>query len=312
MLWMTRGNRVRFTGGMGCAIHFAEPTDKGGDDKGKDGSDRKAGGGGGADDKKGGTPKTYDVPVGDGTVVKMTEEEVLAAASKASGADKKFQEAAKLRQQYDGLDPEKGKKGQRILDLSAKGESMTQAEAQEFFGLLGIDPNAKPEGGKKPKTIEFDALDPRVQDAVKTAETAQIEKLESQIKEKVKKTVDTDKTLVTLRDGLPKERQASFMDTLYEMAIDETLNRVYTGQKLGPELLELVVQRLRKRAENLGIPELLKNRAPTSQRIPGLESLGQGIHAEEPIKRVPVGKDENGDNAVARLAQKILLRRRTG
>lgn len=296
--------RAPITGGMGCAVRFAaeDAGDPGQDGKG-DPSQRKGGGGG---------EKTYDVKVGDETV-QMTEKELIEKAGKVEGADRKFREAADLRKKYDGIDPDRASKGQRVLELSEKGEAMSEAEAREFFTLLKIDPSQT--GGEKGKQrkeepISLEKLDPRVQTAIKAAETVEIERIENQISEKIKNAIDKDSVLSKLEKDLPEPVRKGFKQTLYDMGIDDTLDRVYSGQKLGAELLELVVQRLRKRAESLGIPQLLKDRAPVTQRMPGLELLGQGILAEEPIKRVTAGKDDYDTNAVSRLAQRILQGRR--
>lgn len=310
-LWKLQRKYAGFTAGISGAARFAKDGGAADGDGGGDGDAGKDKGGGGGD-------KTFDVPVGEGKTVKMTEAELVAAASKVAGADKKFEEASKIRKQYEGVDLEKAQQGQRVMDLAGKGENMSEDEATEFFTILKIDPSltggtkdGKGKPAAKPKKIEFDALDERTQAALKASEDQQIHSLEEKIKNQVRNAIDKDEVLGKIKSGMPKESQEGFAGQLYEMGIDDTLGRVYAGQKLGADLLELVVQKLRKRAESMGIPELLKTRSPASVRVPGLESLGQEIHAEEPIKRVASGQDGYDQNSISRLAQRILQKRRT-
>lgn len=271
----------------------------------------------------GAEPQKFTVVV-DGQSVQMTQQEVLEAAAKAAGADKRFNEAAELRKKYENLDPDAAKKGSRVMTLAQKmaDGQLTEAEGNEFFQILGIDPNkleepsaeksGKPDKkGREPaaRKITKADLDDEMKAIIEENEADAIRRTEQQIQEKVKNVVDKDPQLSKIRNGVPKDRRAAFDKVLLEMAVEDVLDRVYKGARFGPEVLQLTVQRLRQRMEDIGIPTEAAS-LPVSQVVTGMDYLGREIGSEEPIKRVPIGSDEHEENTIKRFAQMLYNRRR--
>jgi len=302
---------------MGLPLHSLRFEEGGGD-----GSGGAAGGGGeGGDAGKakdtgnGQDEPMFDVPAGDGKTIRVNQAELITLASKAAGADRKFEEAAELRKQFGDLDAETARNGARIMALGQKLTSgrISDTEAQEFCDLLGLDPQAlmaeaKSKGQDKPpeppKKITLDDLDPRLRTVLEGSEESLLEKTKENIAQKVRNAIDSDAHLTKIRDAVPANKRDSFDNVLYEMAIEETLGKVYQGQQLGPELLQLTVQRLRHRLDSIGIPTE-KPTLPTSKVVDGLEYLGREVGSNEPIKREPVSSSKYEDNATARFVQRL-------
>jgi len=268
-----------------------------------------------------GDPALTVLNVGDGKTLSVTQDELVALATKSAGADRKFQEAAELRKQYEGLDAEKARKGMSVMSLAEKISSGTasEVEAAEFLKAINLDPavlEGEPTGRKNqdrqpPKKVTVDDLDDRLKAILSENEEAAVKRTEEQIKENVRNFVDKDPHISKIRSVVPESKKQAFDNVIYDMAIEDTLGRVYGGQRMGPEMLTLVVQRLRNRVDNLGIPAEIKD-LPLSQSIRGLEHMASVIGSHEPIKREAVGTDRYEENAIERFAQMLTRRQRAG
>lgn len=267
-------------------------------------------------DQKVSTPQTFDIPSGEGKSVKMTLEEMQTAAAKATGADRKFQEAADLRKEFGDLDPISAKEGARIARLakSLQDGTATDRDAESLLKSLGFNDDAIKaigEGKPAPKKAEAkikvrdEDLDPSLKVVFDDARDAAIRRTEEAISEKVRKCVDKDPVITKMIGAVPVDRRDRFVQTLYDKAIEITLGQVYQGSRVSPELLQSAVQRLRTDLDSLGIPTE-SNPLPLTHTVRGLEHAVSEIGSNEPIKRVPIGTDGSEENAIKRFAQKMM------
>jgi hypothetical protein len=285
----------------------------------KDDSQKQDGKASGTEDKK---ESLFTVPTGDGQTIQVTMKELQDLASKAAGADRKFQEAADVRKKFDNLDPDKARRGAHALELAERiaGGKASDAEAQEFLKILGLDPallestDEKKKSDKKesptPKKLGFDDLDDRLKTILQENESESIRRTEQTIRDKVKNVVDADAVISKTVSIVPEKKRERFQHVLYDIAMKEVLDGVYAGKKFGPELLTLVVQGLRQKLEDMGIPTEPAT-LPLTQVVTGLDHLSTEVGSNEPIKRVPIGQDGYEENSIKRFAQMLIRKKRT-
>ena len=270
-------------------------------------------------------PETHTVKV-NGQEVSFTLEELKAKAAESVGAQAKFDEAARLRKAYSGIDPDEARRGQEALRLGAKmnrGETLTAAEETSFFKSLGIDPtlfadpteaSGTPKSAPKPAAaakVAFEQLDPETQKALTALRSQQMVDTERKINENLQKVLDNDPILSKMIEATPAAAREARKAALSDIAESDIWALIGGGQEVGPELYQHVAQRLRARAKAFGIQTDPAN-IPLSVAIPGYDVFGPGVSLDEPIKRKKVTDSGYDDNAGARLAQDIARRRRQG
>lgn len=256
------------------------------------------------------TPSNVTLTV-DGYEKTMTLEEVKALATKAAGADRKFQEAAEIR---------KGaQRGIRVLeimdDLKAHPDKNDPNLTAELFAILGLDmtnpqPEQEPEPQSRqrvtpPTAITMDNLGPREKYVMEKAEEAALRETRRNIEEETRNVLDKDPVLGKMIEELPEAARQPLKDELFEMAKEGVRTRILAGEFYGPDMRIDVVQRLRNRMQKLGIPAKLAGQ-PMITGAGSMMNFGPEIHANEPIKRVPINDPGYNENAVKRVQQMIV------
>jgi len=263
------------------------------------------------DSKKDDSEETYPVVV-DGKTIHMTLEELKANASKAKGADAKFEKASNIRKEAE--------KGLRIQDLGKKINSgkFTQQDVDEFARLMGTDPTLVREkletqvtnqtNQKKTSStgdiIDMENLSPRVRAALEAAELADNARIREGIEQKVRVGVDKDPILSKIVLEGPAESQQQVRNTLFDMAMNDVRGRILAGREsFGPEMISSAVQNLRSQVKNLGI----LNRSSGNPAVVGLGPTGVGVApevlAKEPIRRKSISDPDYEETAIKRIQQ---------
>jgi hypothetical protein len=264
--------------------------------------------------------KTYSIKV-NGEERNMTLEELMAKASEAAGAQKKFEEASNLRT--------KAQKGMQILELleQTKGQKTPDtAKATELMKLLGVadteiadilsglnsegnnmeegkNPKGKGEGGT-PKKVTLDDMDPRVRTIVEAAEQNDLRQIRENIEKEAKKTLDNDKVLGKMIDELPDDASKDkIREVLYGMIIDDVRSEILGRKPYGTEMLQSSLQKVRTRVQNLGIPTRSAGQAPVMGELGISAAISPEIRAAEPIQRVKSSEAGYDDNVVKRVQQ---------
>jgi hypothetical protein len=99
-----------------------------------------------------------------------------------------------------------------------------------------------------------------------------------------------------------------------EDAFNDVYGKMKDGQEYGPDLIDVVVQRLRSFVKKVGKPTK-KGEDPTLTSLglaPSLGSMTADIQAEKPIERVPASDEDYEDNVANRLMQMQYKRLRQG
>ena len=243
-------------------------------------------------------PQTYEVIV-KGQTRQVTLEELKTLATKSAGADEAFRQAAEIRKEAERLKAEAGE-GARVRELiqKTKAGTITSEEVEEYAQLLGVELPAEEENVETEGTaqgtvqtqrgkVQFDDLDPDLQQEIKNARAQTAERQAARIRGEIYGAVAADKELARMLRG---DEEAA--KVVRDLAVEEVERRALVyGEQYGPELLGGVVQSLRAKLSRL--------------RKPGQGALGDQIgfgeapaseamqpDVEEPAKRVPVGETE--------------------
>lgn len=260
-------------------------------------------------------PETHTILV-DGKDVAMTLDELKERASKASGADKRFQEAAEIRKA--------GERGVRIETLvksiSGAKDAPSEAEVRELAGLLNIEPNEfmqylneqPDEGSKAKKTADADfdaefekrmgASAAEVRAILEHSQNRHVADARKEIREISDKAVDKDDIIGKMIVGEDKEK---VLLAVKDMVAEDVLRKIQDGKTFGAELVTESVQRVRAQLTKLGIPNKLKQQ-PIVLGLTPSAGLPSDVQADEPIKRVKSTEDANEQNLVARYMQKAI------
>jgi hypothetical protein len=261
-----------------------------------------------ADDSAGGD--TFDLKIG-GEVRSLTLDELKTYASKAAGAEAKFEEAANMRKQA-----EQATKLMSALDTIKEGPGDRQQQAMvEACNILGVnmselqsltnDPKA-PSGTPSPTTppaeIKLEQLPEKARKAIDAAEKAELVEIRKDIEETTKKGIDNDEALDKMVGGVKDNPE--LQEVLYEMAIDEVQNAIVVrGEEFGPDMIKSVVQKVRSTIKRLGIPAKAATLPPVLGIGPS-EGYSPAVLSDEPIKRVASTEADYEDNLVQRYMQK--------
>ncbi len=301
-------------------VFFAEEddTNNANADGGKTGDDNKAGGGGGdggkKDDSSAAKPETHTINV-DGTDVVLTLDELKDRASKASGADARFQEAAEMRK-----NAERDARAGVLAKTIAEADNPSEADIQELAGIWGIDPKEftqhLSEGDPSQKTgtkttesdfsaefkKQFDASPAEVRAILDFSQQRHVNDARKEIREISDKAVDKDEIIGKMIVGENKDKR---LLTAKDMVAEDVLRKIQDGKPFGAELVAASVQMVRSKLTKLGIPKKL-NQQPIVLGLAPSEGLSSVIQADEPIKRVPSDEDEQEKNLIARYLQKAV------
>ena len=283
-------------------------------DGGNSDGDNKAGGGGGGDNKPDPStvkPETHTIKV-DGTDVVLTLEELKERASKASGADKRFQEAAEA--------TKAAERGIRIETLTkgiSGSDNPSEADVRELAGLLEIEPaefmtylkEGDPDPKIDPKTTSADfnaefqkemgASPAEVKAILDFSSQRHVNDARKEIREISDKAVDKDEIIGKMIVG---EDQKEILAEVKNMVAEDVLRKIQDGKPFGAELVTSTVQMVRSKLTKLGIPKKL-NQHPIVLGLTPSEGLSALIQADEPIKRVPSDEDDGEKNLIARYLQ---------
>jgi hypothetical protein len=282
------------------------------------GDSKPAGGGSGGDSKPAGDTKpkveTHAVKI-DGEDKILTTEELITLASKAGGADKKFQDAATA--------TKAAERGLRIEELTKKltdDDNPTEADIREYSGLIGIEPTEfmqflskedPPQKGETEKTsdADFDAefqkrlghSPAEVKAILEFSTTRHVTDARKEIRGISDKAVDKDEIIGKMIVGKDKDDVTL---AVKDMVAEDVLKKIQDGVPFGAEMVTASVQRVRSQLTKLGIPKKL-NQHPFMGLGPS-EGFSSAIQADEPIKRVPANEDTGEQNLVDRYLQKAL------
>lgn len=291
---------------------FAEDDDA----KAKADADAKAKADADAEAKKKAAGDSHTVTV-DGQEMTFTLEELKKKASESAGAQKKFEEASKIKK-----DAEAATRVMDVLNKLKTAEKPDKGLVEELCRSLGIDPSSIPDfekltsgtqgkddKGKKndkdtpPKKVGLGDFDDKTQAVLKAAEVAELEAIRKKIEGDVKKAVDKDSILGKMVDGLRDEEKSKVMETFFDMAMSDVRVRIAYNELFGAEMVESAIQKVRAQVKNLGIPAKSIGEPPVVGLGPMDQAAAQEIRASEPIKRVPVTDPNYMDNLVKRALQ---------
>lgn len=288
------------------------PNASGGGDGNKKAS---AGGGGGDKGKKQATDDSYEIVV-DGEKRTVTLEEMKNLAQKASGAEKKFQEASKMRKAAED--------GTRLLDLVERlkdpEHEPTELEVRELATMIGADPGELMEklntddgqGGTPPKgetkmtreqfaeLFGFDLAEAKA--TLEYSKQAQINEARKYIKNQAEIAVDKDEIFGKMKIGEGGDDRIS---VIKDMVAEDVFRKMQDGQPFGAELVAASVQKIRAHLSKFGTPGKPEQYPITLGLGPG-QGLPSEVQSDKPIERIKSTENEAEDNFVKRAMQKGL------
>ena len=259
-------------------------------------------------------PETHTIKV-DGVDVILSIEELKERASKASGADARFQEAAAATKAA-----ERGLRIETLTKSISKEDAPSEADIRELAGLLGVEPSEfmtqlKEEGPTpKPNTKtaiadfsaefqkQFDMTPAEAKASWDFSQQRHVNDARKEIREISDKSVDKDEILGKMIVGEDKDE---VLATVKDMVAEDVLRKIQDGKPFGAELVAASVQMVRSKLTKLGIPKKL-NQQPIVLGLAPSEGLSSVIQADEPIKRVPSNEDDQEKNLIARYLQKAV------
>lgn len=256
--------------------------------------------------------ETHTIKV-DGQDVALTIDELKERASKASGADARFQEAAAA--------TKAAEKGARIevLVKSVSEDNPSDADIRELAGLLGIEPSEfitalkegdSPQKDTKTTSPDFNkqfqelmgASPAEVRAILEHSQNRHVEAARKEIREISDKAVDKDEIIGKMIVG---EDKKEVLATVRDMVAEDVLQKIQNGKPFGAEMVTASVQMVRSKLTKLGIPKKLNQQPIVLGLGPGA-GLSSEIQADEPIKRISSMEDDQEKNLVARYLQKAV------
>lgn len=311
----TRMIRHPLLGGPFVA-YFAEDDPPPKPDDGQAGSGSSGGTGGRADEP------TIKIKV-DGSEKEISLDEARTLAEKASGADKRFQEAARTRQEaeravkfYEAAqradeDDEAFKEVGRMMGYSD--EDLDEAVAAR--AALRNEEGARGSQGKQEN--QAPALTKDQEAALKAGQEARVQQKREEALGNIREALDKDDTL-----GHNKVEDQEMRDELFGLLLANVRNRlIETGESFGPDSVQASLQQLKRQVKRLGLFKE-DNSDDTDAKVEKLRGLGVGI-GETPQEiqgfkalvkegkgpeRVPVTDPNYAEN----FAQRLLLHQTKG
>lgn len=242
----------------------------------------------------------------------VTKEELLGLASKAAGADEKFEKAAEMRK--------RAERGISVIEAVEKvrNQTATKAEVELLADVFGMNPadlpgysEGEPKKGEKKgeerRVVEEEDLSPAIKSAVQYSREQELREIRKDIEGQTGEAVTKDAVLQRSLEGLPAELRKTVLEELIEMAkLDVRDGICVRNQLFGPDLLNDTIQKLRHRVERLGIPTSRAGHSSTGAGVVPMMGAGMlgsmGINIpDKPVQRVPV-TDPNYENVTVQRA----------
>ena len=259
--------------------------------------------------------ETHTIKV-DGTDVVLTLEELKERASKATGADARFQEAATATKTA-----ERGLRIETLVEAITGEDAPSEADVKELAGLLKIEPaefmaslkeepSAPGREHQNQPSADFNTEFQKVMGAspveVKAvldfSQQRHVNDARKEIREISDKAVDKDEIIGKMIVG---EDSKEILAEVKNMVAEDVLRKISDGKPFGAELVTATVQMVRSKLTKLGIPKKL-NQHPIVLGLTPSEGLSSVIQADEPIKRIPSNEDDQEKNIIARYLQKAV------
>ncbi len=263
------------------------------------------------------TGATYEVNVG-GETKNLTLEELKVAASKAAGADARFEEAAKIRKDSEAAssffelinsirNSETGATKDQYLQMF-RDAGFKDSEIPDYDEVIKTKGSAKvakedkdSEGANKKVTLEN--MDAETKAILEAAKEANYTKVREEIYNKVEKSVDKDEIFAKLIDSKTDADKTKVRSTLIDMTKGEVQRRILANEPFSDEMVQSVLQGIRYQVESLGLPAKAITQAPVVGLGPSPE-ISAKIVADKPIERVSSDDPDYIDNVVERHLQK--------
>jgi len=266
------------------------------------------------------TPKeeSYELVV-DGEKRAVTLDEMKQLAQKASGADKRFQEASDLKKEA-----EDGIRIKSLIDRLSNTDTPSEAEIKEIASMIGVDPNEfaqylaaeeKPTPAdkntpaaasnklSKEEIVEALGFDPaEAKSILEFSHQRHIEATRQKIRENSDEVVDKDEIFGKMKIGDGGEDRLAVVK---DMVAEDVLRKIQDGGQFGAELVAASVQKIRAHLTKFGMPNKLDVYPLTLGLGPG-GSLPSEVQSENPIERISAAEDDSEDNFVKRAMQKGL------
>ena len=260
---------------------------------------------------------TYSITVG-GEKQEVTLEELQSLATKAAGADKKFEEAAQIRK-----DSEAGAKLMEMFStIKSSDEAPDENVYKELLRTIGYKDTEIPDyetvfnkkGGtpvdkddKKPDAtvdkVTLEGLAPEVREVIEAARESKLQDVREKIFKNTEKGVDKDKILGKMIIDTPTAEKSAVQEALYDMAKKEVQRRILGNEPFSSELITSVLQGIRGKIKVLGMPTKSAGRPPMVGSGPSTDYSPEVI-ADKPIERVDSEDAVYIDNVVKRALQR--------
>jgi len=255
----------------------------------------------------------------DGEKRMVTLDEMKQLAQKASGADKRFQDASELKKQG-----EDGIRIKSLIDRLSNTDTPSDSEIKEIASMIGVDPNefaqylaAEDKSTPAPKEtpavpaskmskediatlLGFDPAEAK--SILEYSHQEHIKSVRQQIRENSDSVVDKDEIFGKMKIG---EGGGDRLAVVKEMVAEDVLRKIQDGMPFGAELVAASVQKIRAHLTKFGMPNKPDLYPLTLGLGPG-GSLPSEVQSENPIKRLSAAEDEGEDNFVKRAMQKGL------
>jgi hypothetical protein len=259
-------------------------------------------------------PETHTIKI-DGEDVVLTIDELKERASKASGADKRFQEAATATKAA-----ERGTRIETLVKSISKEDTPSEADVRELAGLLEIEPTEfmqylkegdnKPEPASKTTKTDFNeefqkqmgASPAEVRAVLEHSQSRHVNDARKEIREISDKAVDKDEIIGKMIVG---EDKNDVLAAVKDMVAEDVLRKIQDGKTFGAELVSATVQMVRSKLTKLGIPKK-SNQQPIVLGLGPGGALPANIQADEPIKRISSAEDEGEKNLIERYLQQAV------
>lgn len=265
----------------------------------------------------------------DGVEKTMTVAELRDAASKSMGAEKKFDEAARLRK-----DAESDRRAVELLKKAAAGQQLSSAEQSELSGYVGVDSLDQLLAGRtddrdrkdaakadQKKTIGMDDLDPDLKELLQNVaghtQSEQNASLRQMVETDIKKELDSDKGFAKMVENLDEDRRKVVSEALFDIVNDKVKTVILTQERYGPDVIKDCIQTARSLVQKVGIQTGEKAGQPKDSGNDYYRSVVAGLgptlgindtdmSSNKPIERSS-STDENKyyDNFVARVFQSL-------
>lgn len=281
-----------------------------------------------AEPAKSAVPEGVEVVV-NGETRKLSIEEAKSYAQRFLGSEDKFRAAAELRKEASPA--LEFKEAFSRLKNNTSGANVEQ-DIYTVSEYLGIEPDSilselnqtSPKGNTRMTTqnnqpaasnlqgpITFDQLPEEVREAVVSSKSRDLEQTRNNIESDLKNSIDSDPELSKVVNEIESSSVMSpaelkeFKQSLFDIALGDVKNQLFTSnQDYGPDMRLRVIQKLRSKANSLGISKLGRvggNSLPAAMGITDTTLLAN-LGNSQPPAREKATSNEYADNFVKRFA----------